>query len=347
LLVSVDALGAGYRGPRAVDFYARLIERIGMLPGVQAASGSWVPPVSDDMGSNNGNASVEGYTPRPGEDMVVWNNIVSPQYFLTIGQPLLAGRDFTWRDKDGAPSVAIINQTMMHRFFGNENPIGKHVSFQEIKAQIIGVVGDARYQSLTEEMLPVLYVPLAQAPAFLETYNMILEVRSNGVTESIVDEVRSEIHTFGKNIGIATETLKAHVDQSLTTERLIAMLSGFFSGLALLLAAIGLYGVMAYTVTRRTNEIGIRMAMGAQSSSVVWMVLRGALLLVGTGIAIGVPVALALTRVISSLLFELKPTDPATISASIVVLVLVAVIASYLPARRASQIDPMAALRYE
>ena len=347
LLVSVDALGAGYRGSRAVDFYARLIERISMLPGVQAASGSWVPPVSDDMGGNNGNASIEGYTPRPGEDMVVWSNLVSPRYFATIGQPLLAGRDFAWRDKEGAPGVAIINQTMMRRFFGDQNPIGKHVTFQEGKVQIIGVVRDAKYQSLTEETLPVLYVPFAQAPGFLETFNLMLEVRSNGVTGSIVGEVRNEIHTFGKNIGIATETLKAHVDQSLTTERLIAMLSGFFSGLALLLAAVGLYGVMAYTVTRRTNEIGIRMAMGAQRSSVVWMVLRGALQLVGTGLAIGAPVALALTRYISSLLFGLKPTDPATISTSIVVLLIVAVVASYLPARRASRVDPMVALRYE
>jgi predicted permease len=347
LLVTVDALGAGYRGSRAVDFYKRLIESVSVLPGVRSVSSSWIPPVSADLGGNNGNASIEGYTARPGEDMVVWSNLVSPGYFRTVGQRMLGGRDFTWRDQEHSPGVAIINQTMARRFFANQNPVGKRINFQGTTMQIIGVVKDAKYQSLTEPTLPVLFTPIAQAPGFLEQVNLMLEVRSNIAPKSIISEVRNEIRVLGKDIAITTETLKAHVDQSLTTELLIAILTGFFSGLALLLAAIGLYGLMAYRVSRRTNEIGIRIALGAERRSVIWMVLKEALLLAGTGIAAGVLIALPLTRYVSSLLFDLKPNDPATFSVCIVVLATVAVSASYLPARRASHVDPMVALRYE
>jgi len=349
LLVQADAINAGHRGPRATQFFSDLLDKVTSLPGVQSAAMSWAPPVSRGMG-NNGSVSIEGRAPRPGEDRVVWSNFVSPRYFETIGQRLLAGRDFTGRDRQGAPRVAIINQSMARYFFGNESPIGRKIDTSggnHYDCEIIGVVHDAAHLSLKEPPLRVFYMPYAQGPEFLQADNMILEVSSSAAPQSMARQVRAVVAQLDKSILVETETLQTHVDGSLTRERLLALLSGFLGTLSLLLVAIGLYGVMAYSVTCRTSEIGVRIALGARPAVVLSMVLREGLLLVLTGVAIGVLAAFASSRVVSTLLFGITARDTVSFVGAAGAMALVALIATIVPARRASRLDPMVALRYE
>jgi putative ABC transport system permease protein len=351
LLIRANAIDAGHRGPRAHQFFAELLERVKALPGVQSSALSWAPPVSQGFG-NNGNVSIEGRLPRPGEDRVVWSNFVSPGYFDTIGQKLLAGRDFTLRDRQGAPKVAIINQSMARYFFGDESPIGRIIapwggSENNPDCEIIGVVRDAAHFDLREPPKRVVHVPYDQGPDFLEGQNMILAVRSASAPSVVATEVREAVAQFDKNVLVDTETLETHVNSSITRERLLALLSGFFGMLSLLLVAIGLYGVMAYSVARRTGEIGIRLALGARPAAVLSMVLREGFVLVLGGVAIGVVAALALSRVVTTLLFAISPRDAGTFAAAVGVMSLVALLATILPARRAAQMDPTVALRAE
>jgi len=353
LLVRPDAIGAGHRGPRANQFFTELLDRVNSLPGVQSSAMSWAPPVSGGFG-NNGTISIEGRAPNPGADRVVWSNFVSPRYFETIGQRLLAGRDFTARDRQGAPRVTIINQTMARYFFGDESPIGRRIapwggSGRDVNhdCEIIGIVRDATHFSLKEDPRRVLYLPYSQGSDFLQGENMILEVRSLVPPASLAKQVRDVVTQLDKSVLAEAESLQSHVDGSITRERLLALLSGFLGTLSLLLAAIGLYGVMAYSVTRRTTEIGIRMALGAPRPSVLFMMLREGLWLVVAGVAIGILGALASTRLVSTLLFGITPRDAAAFAGAVGVMSLVALLATLLPARRAARIDPMVALRYE
>ena len=349
LLVRADAISAGHRGPRAAQFFTELLDRVNSLPGVQSAAMSWAPPVSRGFG-NNGNISVEGHSPVPGEDRIVWSNFVSPGYFGTIGQTLLAGRDFTTGDRQGAPGVAIINQSMARYFFGDESPVGRKFDpggGNNYQCEIIGVVRDATHFSLKESPQRVFYLPYAQGADFFQGENMVLTLRSAATTSSTVKQVREVVAQIDRDVLVETETLKAHVDGSLARERLLAMLSGFLGTLSLLLAAIGLYGVMAYSVTRRTGEIGLRMALGAQPVTVLAMVLREGFMLVVTGTVIGAVAACAFSHVISTLLFGITARDSVSFGGAVVALTLAAVIATILPARRAAKVEPMEALRYE
>jgi putative ABC transport system permease protein len=351
LLIRANAIDAGHRGPRAYHFFAELVDRAKALPGVQSAALSWAPPVSQGFG-NNGNVSIEGRPPRPGEDGVVWSNFVSPGHFATIGQQLVAGRDFTARDRQGAPKVAIINQSMARHFFGNENPIGRLIapwgeSTDKPDCEIIGVVRDAAYFDLREPPKRVLYVPYDQGPDFLQRQNMILEVRSASALAVVATQVRDVVAELDKNVLVDTETLETHVNSSITRERLLALLSGFLGVLSLLLVAIGLYGLMAYSVTRRTGEIGIRLALGARPAAVLSMVLREDSLLVLGGVSIGVLAALVLSRVVATLLFGIGPRDAAAFAGAVGVMAVAVLLATILPARRAAHVDPTVALRYE
>src|SRR2546430_1508188 len=349
LLVRADAISAGHRGPRAAQFFTELLDRVNSLPGVQSAAMSWAPPVSRGFG-NNGNISVEGHSPAPGEDRIVWSNFVSRGYFGTIGQALLVGRDFTTGDRQGAPGVAIINQSMGRYFFGDESPVGRKFDpdgGNNYQCEIIGVVRDATHFSLKESPQRVFYLPYAQGPDFFQGENMILALRSAATTSSTVKQVREVVAQIDRDVLVETETLKAHVDGSLAREHLLAMLSGFLGMLSLLLVAIGLYGVMAYSVTRRTGEIGLRMALGAQPVTVLAMVLREGFMLVVTGTVIGAVAACAFSHVISTLLFGITARDSVSFASAVVALALAAVIATILPARRAAKVNPMEALRYE
>jgi len=233
--------------------------------------------------------------------------------------------------------------------FGNRNPIGQRIGWavhNSFDIEIVGVVKDAKYGNLREPAPPMFYQTFAQART--GRGQMTLHVRSIGNPAGVALSVRREVQRISKDIPMfEVQTMTAQVDESLTQERLIATLSGFFGGLALLLASIGLYGTMSYTVSRRTSEIGIRMALGAQHATVIWLVLRESLRLILVGMLAGLPVALLSMRLLSSLLFGLKPADPATIGLAVVVMLAVAVTAGYIPARRASRVDPIVALRYE
>jgi predicted permease len=347
--VRIDAHSAGYKDEQLADLYERLLNSIKSVPGVVSATTS-------DSGFRTGSSrtcciAVEGYTFSANEDREIRIGSVAPDYFKTIGLPILLGGEFQPRhlspqNKPGSfPKVAIINEAMSRRYFGNANPVGKRFGWGDppnvkYDTEIIGVAANAIYGNLREEKSSLIYFPGHRG--------QLLIVRAAGAPDSVVTSIRNEIQAVDKNLLVSgIKTIPQLIDQSLILEKLLAKLSTFFGVLALLLASIGLYGVMAYTVVRRTKEIGIRMALGAQPGSVRWMVLRETLGLVIIGVLIGVPAALAATRFIASLLYGLTPTDPITVSIAIITIVLSAILAGFLPARAASRVDPLVALRYE
>jgi predicted permease len=276
-----------------------------------------------------------------------------PNYFATMGMPIVAGRDFSPGDlEESGPFVMVVNQTFARQVFKGEDPVGKRISTRLTgrSLEIIGVVKDSRYANLRGETPPVMYQP------FLQTQTgrgqMVLYVRAAGNSGLILPRVREEVQKIDGSLPLfEIRTLAEEMNAALIRERLIASLSGFFGILAMLLASIGLYGLLAFSVVQRTGEIGIRMALGARPGAVMWMVTREALLLVLIGVLVGIPAALAMAHLasnqISGLLFGLSPTDPLTIAAATALLVWVAIVAGYLPARRASRVDPIMALRNE
>ncbi|MGH9938483.1 MAG: FtsX-like permease family protein, partial [Blastocatellia bacterium] len=287
--------------------------------------------------------TVPGYTPPSGEEPYVHYMQVYPNAFATLGQPLLAGRDFSPRDDQQAPRVAVINESMARHFFGAENPIGRRFNSG---VEIIGVVKDAKYRDLREQERPMFYIPFAQPGS--DRAQMTLLVQAVGDPVTLAAALQREARALDPVMPMfQAETLAAQLDASLVRERLVATLSSVFGLLALVLACIGLYGVMAYDVAQRTHEIGIRMALGASAGRVARMALGETLWLVGIGLVIGLGAALAATRWVKNLLFGLQPHDPLTIGLAVLVLLVVAAIAGYLPARRASRIDPMVALRHD
>jgi predicted permease len=262
--------------------------------------------------------------------------------------PLVQGSTFGPQDTENYPLAAVISESMAHRFFPNVSPLGKHFTIKDPnepgEIEVVGVVKDARYIALTEDFAPIAFYPHTQ-----RRYPLInFVVRFSGPADSVVPQVRQTIKEVNHSLPIDdVVSLSDQIGRTLVQQKLVARLASFFGLLALLLACVGLYGVMSYGVARRTNEIGIRMALGAQGRSVLWLVLREALLLVAIGLVIGVLASLAVTKTASSLLYELKPNDPLTIAGATLLLALVAIVAGYLPARRAAQVDPMVALRDE
>lgn len=288
-----------------------------------------------------GDISVEGYVPRPGEDMEIQVNMVSPAYFKTEGMRILQGRGFSLRDADKKPASAVINETMARRFFPNRNPIGKKFAFGSPQ-QIIGVVKDARYNSLKGKTPAMAFSLLTK---FLASD---LEVRTAGDPMAFAANVRRVLRRIDPTIPILSiTTLKQQVNHSITEEHLVADLGGFFGLSALVLAAVGLYGIISVSMKRRRREIGIRLALGAEAAGIIAMVLRRTLLLLTTGIGVGIVLSIWSNRLISSQLFGLQPNDPITISVSIALLVVIGFCSAFFPARRASGMDPMIALRYE
>ena len=344
----VDPALSGYDIPRIKEFYRRLLQDIQMVPGVKSAAYAMVPVLSG--GEWDSSMSVEGHRIKDGEDMQAFMNGISGDYWKTMGVPLLDGRDFDSRDDGKKITVAIVNRKFATHFFGSESPIGRHVGFGEgpktkLEIEIIGVTEDSLYEGPREGIHRQVFVPFRQAdyPAGVSFY-----VRTSLDSKSLFSALRDKVRAIDPAMPIfEMKTLENQLDDTLSTERLIAVLSAAFGVLATLLAALGLYGVMAFVVARRTKEIGLRMALGASQGGVVWMVLREALALLGIGLAVGVPCAFLLSRYVSSQLFGVKPTDVWTAAAALLILAGVAAGAGWLPARRASAIDPIKALRYE
>jgi len=293
---------------------------------------------------------VEGHSHQSEAEITINFMQVYPNSFATLGIPLVTGRDIGPQDTRGSQEVAVINESLARLFFGRENPIGRR--FGQIypvrccPREIIGVVKDAKYISLRQEGRPMFYVPFAQLDTSMG--QMTLVVRTAGDTAPIAAAIQREARALDPGMPrFEVEGLAAQLDVSITQERLVATLSSVFGLLALALACIGLYGVMAYDVARRTREIGIRMALGASARQIARLVLGETVRLVGIGVVIGLGAAIAVTRWVKSLLFGLQPYDPLAIGLAVLLLLMVAAVAGYLPARRASRVDPMVALRHD
>ena len=350
---------SGYTPVRTKQFNKQLVERISAMPAISGVAFA-------QMGLLEGNEwdssmSIEGYEPKPGENMNPYCNAVSPGYFKTLGIPLLEGRDFDDRDvrfaaPDLSPTalpqyqVAIVSESYAKHYFGDRSPVGRHIGFginpgTKTPIQIIGVVKDAKYTGVRDDIPRTVYF------AFMENDfagGSVMYVRTAGQPDVAFASIRQVMQQLDPNIPLYNaRTLETQIDQSLLNDRLIATLSTAFGALATVLAVIGLYGVMAYTVARRTREIGVRMALGAVQGDVVWLVMREVLVLVGTGMVLGLGAALALSRYVASLLFDVGKADPITIVIALATLGVVALLAGYVPARRATQVNPVLALRYE
>jgi len=343
----IFAEDAGYQKDQLPGLYGQILERLNSAPGVRSATMASAGFLNYD--STRGCCiGVEGYTHRPNEDRRIEYKEVRPGYFQTIGLPLLLGRDFTpgdiGRENPHFAKVAIINETMARYYFGTANPLGRRFGWGNqdkgayiYNTEIIGVVKDSIYINLRDK---------ARAIYFPNQSGNLLVARASGSAAALVATIRREIQAIDKNLVIGdVYAVPQMLDEYLFLERLLAKLSSFFALLALLLACLGLYGVMSYEVARRTHEIGIRMALGAQRRDVVGMVLRETMLLVVVGVMLGLSAAMGATRLIANLLYGLKPNDPLTIMLAGLLLLTAALLAAYLPARRASRVDPMVALR--
>jgi predicted permease len=345
LRLDIDSSSAGYKPgePREVALDQQIEERVSALPNVKAASFS---AFTFHEGSWNSNVVVPGTTID--ENVNVKHNVVGNGYFATMQIPLLAGRYFSPSDASTSQHVAIISEHMAKVLFPAGNPLGRHYGLGDNKPEndvtVIGIAKDVKFGKLAEESINLDYMPYTQHPWGFGDF----EVRYTGSYAPIAAAVQQTIHSVDRNLPITNvTTLNEQVARTLTSQRLVAQLSTFFGLLAAFLSCIGIYGLMSYVVSRRTNEIGIRMALGAARLNVGWLVMREILLLVAVGIAIGIPITFAGIRMVANMLYGFHGTDPASLAGVVLLLLLVAVMAGYLPARRASRVDPMVALRYE
>jgi len=354
LSVRIDAEAAGYLPVDTPALYQSLIDRVEAIPGVVSATVDNAEPFSGSTWTSN--FSIEGEPVGNWRALTVHKELVGPHYFETQGIPILLGRDIGPQDRMGTPLVTVINETMAREYFHGVNPIGRRFSlgspFNAKEAMtIVGVAADARYYSLREPIPPMEFCAAFQVPepnSHNAAYAQNLEVRARGNPEAIATEIRPALKQVSSTLPVASiNVLAREVQRSIQQNRGYAELSSAFGMLALFLACIGVYGTMAYRVSRRTHEIGVRMALGAQRADVLRLITGECLMLVGIGVLVGVPLALASTRVIASQLFEVRPSDPLTFAAVTALLVLVALAACYIPARRAMRVDPMVALRYE
>jgi predicted permease len=339
--VRVDLQMGGYEEQRRLPVFQRLLERVRATPGVRAASYS---KSGLFLGSrSSGHVEVEGHTPKgDGGVWSVWDHI-GPDYFSTLGVPLLLGREITERDQPSSNRVCVINEAFARRFFAGRNPLGMHVETYEI----VGVARNSRNRSLRDEIEPRFYLPATQ-PTDVPPRFITFAVRTDAEPSNVLAGVRREILSEDPNLPVtAASTLIELVDRQMVQDRLLARLSTAFGIVALLLAAIGLYGVLSYGVARRTNEIGIRRALGARHSVVMAMILRETGLMLIVGLLVGMGLSIAGMRLIQSRLYGLAPTDPLAFVSAVAMLTAVALAAAWFPAYHASRVDPLVALRYE
>jgi predicted permease len=341
----VDPALSGYTDERGTLFNRDLLERLRAAPGIKSASTTAVSILSGDEWDSS--MSVEGHRAADGEDMQAFMNALSPGYFETMKIPFLEGRDFTSMDIKNEANVAIVNRKFAEHFFKGHSAVGKHIGWgggpkSKLSIEIIGVVADSLYEGPREGVHRQVFVPKWGKGG------TVYYVRTNTSAADAYNIVRYQVKQLDSSMPVyAMKTLEAQLDETLLTDRLIALLSAGFGFLATVLASIGLYGVMAFVVARRKKELGIRLALGAQPGLVIWLVMREVLLLLTIGLAIGIPSAMALGRLVATQLYGIQPRDPVIAVWTIVVLSVVSSIAGLIPAHRASRIDPILALRYE
>jgi predicted permease len=344
LLMGFDLGSSGYTEAQGKVFHRQLLERVGRLPGVKAATIARDRPFAGGFARS---VFIEGQDPGPsGRGVLVQTNYIGPKFFPTLGIPLQRGRDFEDSDNEKSPNVVIINEAMANQFWPDQDAVGKRFKFfgDSDYRQVVAIAKDTKYNNLIEERRPFVYAPLQQ----LYAPQLNLYVRTEGDPQSLVVALRGEVQSIDPTLSLLNiETLGQRVHQSLTGQRMQATLLTVFGMLALVLASVGLYGVMSYSVAQRTREIGIRMALGAQRRDVLGLVLSQGAVLLAIGLALGLVVAFLVTRGLASLFFGISAFDPLAFIGTSVLLAAVALFASYIPARRATRIDPTIALKYE
>src|SRR3989449_3360170 len=339
----VPLVSAGYDAPRAQSFQDELLERVKALPGVESAAFGRMTPLS--YGSfSSAPIAVDGYQAPPEEQPIVQYNEVGPDYFATMGIPLVSGREFTRADDEKAALVAVVNETMAGKYWRGKNPIGERVQVKGRWMQVVGVAKDSKYQSVRETPKPFFYVPLRQN--FSRGADLFIRTPLNA--ETMATALAREVHTLDPGLALyEVITLQEQLDRSTSPQLVAVTLVGVLGGLALLLAAIGLYGVMSYAVSQSTRELGLRMALGAGASNLLRLVLSRGLALTGAGVLLGAAAALLLTRLLGNLLYQVSPRDPLAFGSAFAVMTVTALAACFLPAWRATRTDPMRALRTE
>jgi predicted permease len=334
----------GYSNERSTGFYDELLTKTRALPGVKFASLASDSPISGGWDQNG--IVVEGYTPREGERVNADVTTVSNDYFKTLEIPFVAGRDFDEHDRNGAPKVVIVNEKLAQKYFGTVDVVGKHIGLNRVPDMtIVGVVKDAKYINLRESLRRHFYLPATQEDRLT---NLTLHVKTTNEPNAVAEQLRAQLKALDPHLPLYNiKTLSTEIDESLLQERLVTWLSAAFGTLALLLTALGLYGVLTFSVARRTREIGIRVALGAQRRDVFRLIMVRGVILVGVGVAIGLGTSFAFSKLLSSLLFGVTPNSVTTLAGVSVGLIAVALLACYIPARRATKVDPLVALRYE
>jgi macrolide transport system ATP-binding/permease protein len=349
LLFTMNARQAGHKDPEIIAFYSDLQHRFAAIPGVRSATATHHPMIG--QGTWGGDAAPIGIQPKPGFATHIL--MTGTDFFSTLQIPVLRGRGFDDRDRAGSLAVAVVSEAYVKTYLPDRNPLGQHISIarrpplKDREVEIVGVAANARYGALKGAFRDIVYLPFSQ-DSYYPIDEMTFALRGSGDPLGYVNTVREIVRQADPRVPVTdVKTQAAQIDQTMNQEIIFARLCTAFAALALLIACVGLYGTMAYTVARRTVEIGIRMALGARRGAVVWMVLREVLVLAGVGLTVGVCLALGTSRLVASFLFEVKPNNPATVVSAVVILLTAVVLAGYAPARKASRIDPMTAVRQD